>query len=200
MNRISVPFCSKLINLKAANPGLAVCLCLAGLLAGCNGFVPGGNTQDNPTQFSETACAVGYYDEAYSYGFELSSDAELVRTKNDSTALTNSLWTLELDGALINVLTRVQSASSDASLGDLVGLSNDLAVAAGADLSEEEVTLSQGLVGIQTIEHFDGLTTYRVQALSHSRLYEVEAIVEDAANSEDVAATLSELVLSICVD
>lgn len=200
MIRLSVLVCSNVTAGKVLSRGLGIALLASGLIVGCNGFPPSGNGQENPTQFSETACAVGYYDEAYGYGFELPADAELIRTKNETNSLSNSLWTIEISGALVNIITRVQVASDDASLGTLVSFENDLAVAAGADLSEEEVSLSNGGVGIQTIARFDGLTTFRVQALAHSRLYEVEAIVEASAASGDIAETLSELVMSLCID
>jgi len=124
-----------------------------------------------------------------------------VRTKNESNSLTNSLWTITESGALINLITRVQAASADASLGTVVTFANDLSVSAGADLlSEEEVALSNGGEGMQTIVRFDGLTTFRVQALSNSRLYTVEAVVEESARTTDIDGLLADIVLSLCVE
>lgn len=180
---------------------LGLAISALGVTAGCNGFIPGGDSDPNPTQFSEVeGCATSYADERYNYGFDLPADAELVRTKNESNSLTNSLWTITESGALINIITRVQSASADASVGTVVAFANDLAVSAGADLlSEEEVELSNENVGIQTIIRFDGLTTYRVQALSDARQFLIEAVVEESARTADIDALLSDIVLSLCI-
>lgn len=194
---------SVLIRIAQPSVALGLALSVLSLAGGCNGFFPGGNSgPDNPTEFSETqACATDYSDDEYSYGFDLPADAELIRTKNETNSLTNSLWTITESGALINIITRVQAASQDASLGTVVSFANDLSVSAGADLlSEEEVTLSNGGKGIQTIIRFDGLTTFRVQAMSNARLFVVEAVVEESARTADIDALLSEMVLSICVE
>jgi|CXWL01.1.fsa_nt_gi hypothetical protein len=182
---------------------LGLALSVPGLAGGCNGFFPGGNSgQDNPTEFSETQeCATAYSDAEFHYGFDLPSDAELVRTKNESNSLTNSLWTITESGALINIITRVQAASQDAVLGTVVTFANDLSISAGADLlSEEEVTLSNGGEGIQTTIRFDGLTTFRVQSLSNARLFVVEAVIEEAARTADMDSLLAATVLSLCVE
>ena len=195
---------SALIRNTQQSIALALSLSVLGLAGGCNGYFSGGNSgQDNPTQFSETedGCATDYSDEEYNYGFDLPADAELVRTKNESNSLTNSLWTITESGALINIITRVQAASQDALLGTVVTFANDLSVSAGADLlSEEQVTLSNGGEGIQTIVRFDGLTTFRVQALSNVRLFLVEAVVEESARTAEMDSLLSGIVLSFCVE
>lgn len=173
------------------------------LAAGCNGTFPLGNFgPDNPTEFSEAeGCATVYSDEEFGYGFDLPADAELIRTKNESNSLTNSLWTFTESDSLINIITRVQAASEGASLGTLVTFANDLSVSAGADLlSEEEVDLSNDGSGIQTTIRFDGLTTFRVQALSGTSLYTVEAVVEESARTADLDSLLLAVVLSLCVD
>lgn len=180
---------------------LSLALSALGLSGGCNGFVPADPVDQNPTDFAGIeGCATSFEDEDYGYGFDLPADAEIVRTKNESNSLTNSLWTITESGALINIITRVQAASADASIGAVVSFANDLSVAAGADLlSEEEVELSNEAVGIQTIVRYDGLTTFRVQALSKARLYVVEAVVEESARNADMDELLSGIVLSLCV-
>jgi hypothetical protein len=180
---------------------LGLALSALGLSAGCNGFFPADPADQNPTDFAGIeGCATSYEDEDYGYGFDLPADAELGRTKNESNSLTNSLWTITESGALINIITRVQGASADASIGAVVSFANDLSVAAGADLlSEEEVELSNEAVGIQTIIRYDGLTTFRLQALSDARLYVVEAVVEESARTAEIDALLGDIVLSLCV-
>ncbi len=182
-------------------PALGLALCALGLSGGCNGFFPADPGDQNPTDFAGIeGCATSYEDGNYDYGFDLPADAELVRTKNESNSLTNSLWTISESGALINIITRVQGASADASIGAVVSFANDLSVAAGADLlSEEEVELSNKAVGIQTIIRYDGLTTFRVQALSKARLYVVEAVVEESARNADIDELLSGIGLSLCI-
>lgn len=178
------------------------CLPLALLgvgLAGCNVLFPGDGNDDG-TQFSETGCGTSFSDQEYDYGFGLPADAELVRTKNESDSLTNSLWTLAEGDSLINIITRVEAASADAELGTVVSFANDLSVSAGADLlSEEEIVLANGDAGIQTTIRFDGLTSFRVQALANSRLYTVEAVIEEAARSSDNDELLLDVVQSLCI-
>jgi len=169
-------------------------------LGGCNAVIPGGSGNDDGTQFSETGCGSSYTDQAYDYGFDLPTDATLVRTKNETSSLTNSLWTITESKALINIKTRVEGASADADLGTVVSFSNDLAVLGGADLlAEEEVVLGDGDAGIQTTLRFDGLTTFRVQALANSRLYSVEAVIQEADRTAETDQLLSDIVLSLCV-
>jgi hypothetical protein len=172
---------------------------LAAPLGGCNGVFPGG-TGDGGTQFSEAGCGSSYTDPAFDYGFELPAEAEMIRTKNESNSLTNSVWTFTDGEALINVITRVQAASADADLGTVVSFTNDLSVSAGADLlGEEEVILANGSTAILTTIRFDGLTTFRVETLSNSRMYTVEAVVEESARTADLDDLLSDIVLSLCV-
>lgn len=192
---------SGLIRTSQRSIALGLALSALGFSGGCNGFFPADSGEDNPTEFSAIdGCATSYGDEDYHYGFDLPAGAELIRTKNESNSLTNSLWTITESGALINIISRVQGASADATLGAVVSFANDLSVSAGADLlSEEEVALSNEGIGIQTIIRYDGLTTYRVQALSDSHLYVVEAVVEESARTADIDALLGEIVLSLCV-
>lgn len=185
---------------RALVGGLSVAVLFAG--AGCNGVFPQNPDQNgNPTEFSGIeGCATSFSDDAFNYGFDLPPDAQLVRTKNDSNALTNSLWTFNASGVLVNVITRVEAVSSDDVLGSLVSFDNDLAVSAGADLLVEEVVaLSNGGSGFETVLRFDGLTTYRVQALANSRLFTVEAVVEESARTSDSDSLMSDIVLSLCL-
>lgn len=168
-------------------------------LASCNGVFPGGPGDDG-TQFSEAGCGTSYIDDRYDYGFELPDDATLVRTKNESNSLTNSLWTREEGDALINIITRVQGASADADLGTVVSFANNLAISTGADLlGEEEIVLANGESAILTTIRFDGLTTFRIQTLSNSRMYLVEAVIEEAARTADIDDAMLDVVLSLCV-
>jgi hypothetical protein len=195
--------CSILTRSTQQSAALVLTLSALSLAVGCNGFLPGGTSgQGNSTEFSRTdGCATAYFDNEFNYGFDLPADAELIRTKNESNSLTNSLWTITESGALINIITRVQAASQHASLATVVSFANDLSVSAGADLiSEEEVTLSNGGEGFQIIIRFDGLTAFRVQALSDARLFHVEAVVEESARTADMDAVLSEIVLSLCIE
>jgi hypothetical protein len=179
-----------------------VALSAAALGAGCNGFVPPTTAPgNNPTEFSEIeGCATSYSDSEYNYGFDLPAEASIVRTKNETNSLTNSLWTLTQADSLINIVTRVQGASAGADLGTLVAFANDLSVSAGADLLvEEEAGLANAGQGMQTIVRFDGLTTFRVQALFGNHLYTVEAVVEEEARTPEMDAFLAGIGLSLCI-
>ncbi len=182
---------------------LALALSVLGLEAGCNGSFPFVNSgTDNPTEFSGIeGCATSFSDSDFNYGFDLPSDATLVRTKNESDSLTNSLWTITTDsGALVNIITRVQAVSDGVTLGSLVSAANDNSLSAGADLlTEEEVALSNNGAGFETMIRFDGLTTFRAQSLSDSQLYTVEAVIEDSARTTASDDLLSAMVLSLCV-
>lgn len=169
---------------------------------GCNGsFPPDSGGSDNPTEFSGIeGCATSFSDTDYNYGFDLPAQAELVRTKNESNSLTNSLWTFLESGSLVNVITRVEPVAAGSDLASIVSFSNDLSIAAGADLlSEEEVLLSNGGTAIQTTIRFDGLTTFRVQALSDTRLYTVEAVIEESARTTESDTLLNQIVASLCL-
>ena len=176
------------------------CLLLALGLGGCNALLPGGSGNDDGTQFSETGCASSYQDQVFDYGFDLPANSTLVRTKNDSNSLTNSLWTITEKSSLINIVTRVEGGSADADLGTVVSFSNDQAVSAGADLlAEEEVVLPNGGSGIQTTLRYDGLTKFRVQAMANSKIYSVEAVIQESDRTEESDIMLSDIVLSLCI-
>jgi hypothetical protein len=178
-------------------------LCTFSLIGGCNSFDfgPGEVDQDPGTQFAEVKCITSHYDENYSYGFDLPAEAESVRTKNESNSLTNAFWTLEDPDGLVQIMTRVQAASSDSSLETSVRFANNLAMASGADvLAEDEVVLSNGRNAIQSITQFDGLTTLRVQDMVGSRMFTLEAIVDDSARTPELYEKVSAIVLSLCID
>ena len=169
-------------------------------MAGCNAFGPGDDgTGDNGTQFSQTKCTVSQYDETYRFGFNLPSGAEIVRTKNEADSLTNSAWAATILNTPVQVSVRVEPSS--ASLQDAVRSLNDRAVARGAELmTEQDAVLSNGAAGVLSVLRFDGLSTFRVQTQSSSRLYELEAVIDSTSQTAELNSSISDLVLSLCVD
>jgi len=178
-------------------------LCAFGFICGCGSFNfgPGQVDQDPGTQFAEVKCTTIHYDETYNFGFALPAQAESVRTKNESNSLSNSQWTLADPDGLVQIVTRVQAASADATLTTSVRFTNSLAMASGADLlAEDEVVLSNGRNAIQSTTQFDGFTTLRVQDLVGSRMYTLEVIVDDSARTPELYEKVTAIVQSLCVD
>jgi len=179
---------------------LAVAVCISG---GCGVMSPpADSTMDGGgTQFSGTACNASYLDGVFDYGFDLPANVEMIRSENDLDALTNSLWTVTFDGALINITTSVHDENSSATLAELVQSASDDVLFAGGDLLlEESVTLADGGEAYHTIVSLDGLTTSRVQTLVNDRLYSVEVIVATDSRSDAIDALASDTVLSLCAD
>ncbi len=179
--------------------------CLMLLAAGgCAELWGGSNPFANQTEFSETtdfACESSFLDDEFGYGVELPTDAVLVRADNEQDSLTNSLWTLTLDGALLNVAARVQTVSTEAGLAEIVQAADDEALFAGASLLlEEQVTLAGGTEAFHSIIDFEGLTTSRVQAMIDDRVFTVEVIVESDVRNETLDSTISDIVLSLCIE
>ncbi|MDO8629418.1 MAG: hypothetical protein Q7R41_02900 [Phycisphaerales bacterium] len=181
---------------------MGIVACLA---TGCNVLFGGANppSSGEGTQFSGTdaACAVSLYDADFAFGFDLPADAELNRFDNEQDSLTNSLWTVSVEGVLINITARVREETSGATLADLVQSEDDDILFAGGDLLlEEAVTLANGGEAFHTIINFEGLTTSRVQALVGDRLHQAEAIIATDSRTDALDASISAIVLSLCVD
>ena len=180
--------------------GIAACLA-----TGCNVLFGGANPPSggDGTQFSGTtdaACAVSLYNADFAFGFDLPADAELNRFDNEQDSLL-LLWTVTVDGVLINITARVREETSGATLADLVQSADDDILFAGGDLLlEEAVTLDNGGEAFHTIVSFEGLTTSRVQALTSGGLHTVEAIIATDSRTDALDAYISAIVLSLCVD